>query len=196
MNSFGAAIIRVIVVAATVTQVASMATVHPLLLAKPKSNPEFKICAAPVLGRKTEEQMDHRVKEFFLQYEKANSSSDTSVISAQYADTFMFGGPNGVQAVNKGDFLKVVPKRKAYFSSMGLSETKLDSVQASPIDSKYLIAKVAWTMRLQNTFGSKTLNTFATHVLARGNGDELSIVFQIDHQDLGSVVKTLQSAPQ
>jgi len=137
--------------------------------------------------------MDQRVKEFFLEYERANSSSDVSGIGALYADTFMFGGPNGVQAVNKGEFLKVVPKRKAYFSSMGLSETQLESVEANPIDSKYLLAKVAWKMKLQNSSGSRTLDTFATYILVRGNGDALSIVFQIDHQDLASVVKGLQS---
>ncbi len=140
--------------------------------------------------------MEKRVKEFFLQYERANSSSDVSGISALYADTFMFGGPNGAQAVNKRDFLKVVPKRKAYFSSMGLSETQLESVEASPIDSRYLLAKVAWKMKLQNSTGSRTLDTFATYILVRGNGDALSIVFQIDHQDLASVVKELRSVRQ
>jgi ketosteroid isomerase-like protein len=140
--------------------------------------------------------MDQRVKEFFLQYERANSSSDVSGISALYADTFMFGGPNGVQSINKGDFLKVVPERKAYFSSMGLSETQLESVDASPIDSKYLLAKVAWKMKLQNSSGSRTLDTYATYILAQAGGDELSIVFQIDHQDLASVVKELQSTQQ
>lgn len=137
--------------------------------------------------------MDQRVKEFFLQYEKANSSSDESGISALYADTFMFGGLNGVQAVNKGDFLKVIPKRKAYFSSMGLSETQLESVEVSPINSKYLLAKVTWKMKLQISSGSRPLETVATYVLLQGDGHALSIVFQIDHQDLASVVKELQS---
>jgi hypothetical protein len=89
-----------------------MAFVHPLLLAS-MSDAEL------MLRHKREEQMDQRVKEFFLQYERANLSSDVSEISALYADTFMFGGPNGVQAVKKEDFLKVLPKRKTYFSSMG-----------------------------------------------------------------------------
>jgi hypothetical protein len=99
------------VVVATVIQVVTLALVHPLLLAKPTSKPDPKSDAELMLGRKTEEEMDQRVKEFFLQYERANSSSDVSGISALYADTFMFGGPNGVQMVNKGDFLKVVPKK-------------------------------------------------------------------------------------
>jgi hypothetical protein len=166
-----------------------MAFVHPLLLAS-MSDAEL------MLRHKREEQMDQRVKEFFLQYERANLSSDVSEISALYADTFMFGGPNGVQAVKKEDFLKVLPKRKTYFSSMGLSETQLESVDANSLDSKYLLAKVGWRMKLQNSSCNRTLDTFATYVLVQGNGDALSIVFQIDHQDLASVIKELQGTQQ
>ncbi len=54
--------------------------------------------------------MDQRVKEFFLQYERANSSGDVSAIGGLYADIFMFGGPKGVQSVKKDDFLRVIPK--------------------------------------------------------------------------------------
>ena len=57
-----------------------------------------------MLGHKGEEQMDQQVNEFFLQYERATSSSDVSGIGGLYSDTFMFGGPNGVQAVKKEDF--------------------------------------------------------------------------------------------
>ena len=127
MNSVSAAIIGCIVVVSTAMQVMPMALVHPLLLAEPISKPEITSDPQQVLGHNTEGQMDQRIKEFFLQYEKANSFSDVSGISALYADTFMFGGPNGVQAVNKGDFLKVVPKRKAYFSSMGLSDSRAET---------------------------------------------------------------------
>lgn len=140
--------------------------------------------------------MDQRVNEFFLQYERANCSSDVSEICGLYADTFMFGGPNGVQAVKKEDFLKVVPKRKTYFSSMGLSETRLQSLEANSLDSKYLLANVAWRMKLQMSSGSRYVDAFASYVLARGDGDALSIVFQIDHQDLSSLIHSLQNPPQ
>ena len=107
----------------------------------------------------------------------------------------MFGGPNGVQAVNKLDFLKVVPKMKTHFSSMGLSETQLQGVEVYALDSKYLLAKVAWRMKFRNS-SSKHLDTSATYVLVRGNGDALSIVLQIDHQDLASVIKAQQNTRQ
>jgi len=137
--------------------------------------------------------MDQRVNEFFLQYERATSSSDVSEIGGLYADTFMFGGPTGVQAFKKEDFLKVVPKIKTHYSSLGLSETQLQAVEANPLDSKYLLAKVAWRMKLRNSSGTKQVNAFATYILVRGSGDALSIVLQIDHQDLASVIKKQQN---
>jgi ketosteroid isomerase-like protein len=163
--------------------------VRPLLLVKSTSKPKIKKDGDRILRHKSEEQMDQRVKEFFLQYERANSSSDVSAIGGLYADTFMFGGPNGVQAVKKDDFLKVIPKMKAHFSSMGLSETQLQTVETNPLDSKYLLVKVVWKMKLRNSSDSKHVDAFATYVLVRGQGDALSIVFQLDHQDLASVIE-------
>ncbi len=140
--------------------------------------------------------MNQRVKEFFLQYEKANSSSDVSAIGSLYADMFMFGGPNGVQTIKNEDFLKVVPKMKMSFSSMGLSETQLQTVESKPLDSKYLLATVVWRMKLGNSSGSKHVDASATYVLVRGQGDALSIVFQIDHQDLARVINGQQNTQQ
>ena len=137
--------------------------------------------------------MDQRVKEFFLQYERANSSSNMSLIGDLYADTFMFGGPHGVQAVKKEDFLKVVPRLKRHLSSMGLVETQLHSVETKPLDSKYLLANVGWRMTVRSSSGHKNVDAIATYVLLRGQGDVLSIVFQIDHQDLASVIKDQQN---
>ena len=133
-------------------------------------------------------QMIDQVKEFFARYEGANSSSDAGTIGALYADIFMFGGANGVQVIRREDFLKVVPKRKAYFSSLGLSETKLHSVEAEPMSSKYVQAKVTWRMTLRDESGRRNVDALATYVLMRGNGEELSIVFQVDHQDLAAEI--------
>jgi len=137
--------------------------------------------------------MNQRVTEFFLQYERANSSSDVSSSGDLYADTFRFGGPQGVHAVKKEDFLKVVPKMKSHLSSMGLVKTQLDTVETHPIDSKYLLVNVGWRITVRNSSGCRRVDAFATYVLFRGQDEELSIVFQIDHQDLASVIKSQQN---
>jgi hypothetical protein len=138
--------------------------------------------------------MIQRVRDFLARYERANSSSDVGVISALYAEIFMFAGPNGIRVINRADFLKLVPQRKAHFLSMGLSETTLASVDVHPLDSKYLQAKVTWRLTLRDRSGTRNLDAFATYVLIGVDGEELSIVFQLDHQDLATVIKETQNA--
>jgi ketosteroid isomerase-like protein len=136
--------------------------------------------------------MSQQVKEFFKAYERTNSSSDTSAIGDLYAATFMFGAANGVQAVTRENFLKVVPRMKAHLSSMGLFETQLRNVEVNPIDSKYLLANVDWRMQIRSSSPSKYVDVSATYVLMRGQDDALSIVFQIDHQDLVTLIRDQQ----
>ena len=57
-------------------------------------------------------------------------------IVACYADVFMFGGPEGVQCVKKEDFLKVLPRRKEFFRSLGLVCSNIHSLEGSTLDSK------------------------------------------------------------
>ncbi len=136
--------------------------------------------------------MSQQVKEFFKAYERSTSTSDTSAIGDLYAATFMFGAVNGVQAVTREDFLKVVPRMKAHLSSMGLFETQLRNVEVHTINSKYLIANVDWRMQIRSSSTCKHVDVCATYVLMRGQDDALSIVFQIDHQDLATLIKNQQ----
>lgn len=133
--------------------------------------------------------MHKRVRDFFLDYEKANSSSDPNAICELYAESFMFAGPHGVRAVKKEDFVQMVPRMKMYFASRGVSGTDLQTVEAIPLDSRYLLAKVVWRVNFRNSLGSKHVDVSATYVLARGQADELSIVVQIDHQDLARKIE-------
>jgi hypothetical protein len=39
-------------------------------------------------------------------------------LGSAYGNAFVFAGPGGVQAVKRDDFLKMVPKRAAFFRSL------------------------------------------------------------------------------
>jgi hypothetical protein len=138
-------------------------------------------------------RMSEPVNEFFSRYDRANSSSDVASIGDMYADTFMFAGPNGVQTVKRDDFLKFIPKMKAHLLSIGLLETQLHGIQENPISSSYLLAKVNWKMRIRSPRNDVWVDAFATYILAISQRGELSIVFQIDHQDLAALVVALQN---
>ena len=135
--------------------------------------------------------MNQSAEAFFRAYERAISESDVTAIAAEYADAFTFGGPQGAQSIKRDDFLKVVPRRKEYFSSIGLLDSKVTSVDEISLDSKYLLVKTTWSMTFEKATGAKEqIKTLATYILER-KGDTLMIVFQIDHQDLSAKVKEL-----
>ena len=130
---------------------------------------------------------------FFHLYEQANNDFDVQLIAKLYADTFMFGNPQGVQAVRKEDFVKVLPRRKDFMKTAGLLSSHVDSVEASALDSKYILVKTVWNMNFRANNGDEvTRKTSATYVLST-IGDSFEIVFQLDHQDLMKIVQELRA---
>lgn len=133
--------------------------------------------------------MEELVKAFFETYEKANSTSDYATIGDLYAETFVFAGRDAAQPVRKVDFLKVIPRMKDHFASLGLTGSRLSSVETAHLSSRYALAKVGWAMTLRTADGVlKNFDIFATYVLQRSDHDKLSILLQLDHQDLGALV--------
>jgi len=132
------------------------------------------------------------VEEFFRRYEQANNDFDVHLIAALYGDTFMFGNPQGVQAVKKEDFVRVLPRRKDLMKASGLLSSRLDSLETTALDSKYTLVKTVWTMSFRaSNGGDLTRKTLATYVLS-AIADSFEIVFQLDHQDLMKIAQELR----
>jgi hypothetical protein len=131
------------------------------------------------------------VKEFFNEYERANAEFDVQRIAECYADAFMFGGPAGVQPVKKEEFVKVLPRRKEFFKSSELVASRIESLEVSSLDSRYVLVKVVWRMRFDRK-EAKPIDSenSATYILSTA-GNRPEIVFQIDHQDLAKRVQEL-----
>ena len=135
--------------------------------------------------------MDEKVREFFARYEKANTEFDVPEIASLYADVFLFGGPQGVQSIKKDDFVKVLPRRKDFFKSLGLASSKVKRIEASELDSNYILTKVVWKMRIDGVDKAPAeIETSATYVLWN-SGNCLQIVFQVDHQDLAKKIQAI-----
>ena len=133
------------------------------------------------------------VEEFFRSYEQANNDFDVQLSAKLYTETFMFGNPQGVQAVKKEDFIKVLPRRKDFMKTAGLVSSRVDSVEASTLDSKYILVKTVWNMLFRTSNGGAVARkTSATYILS-SSGDSFEIVFQLDHQDLKKIVQDLRA---
>jgi hypothetical protein len=132
-------------------------------------------------------------EEFFRLYEQANNDFDVQLISKLYADTFMFANLQGVQAVKKEDFVQVLPRRKDFMKAAGLLSSRVDSVEATTLDSKYILVKTVWNMLIRANDGDEvTRKTSATYILSSIE-DSFEIVFQLDHQDLMKIVQDLRA---
>lgn len=131
------------------------------------------------------------IRQFFDVYERANAEFDVAQIAALYGDVFMFGGPPGAQAVRKADFVRVLPKRKEFFKAAGLVSSRVASVEASALDSKYTLAKATWKMRFERAGAAPIESDSFTSYVLSADGDSLHIIFQLDHRDLSAKVREL-----
>ena len=135
---------------------------------------------------------DITVEKFFRLYERSIRDSDVELVSKLYADTFMFAGPQGAQAVKKEDFLKVLPRRKEFMKAAGLLSSQVDSVEATRLDAKYTLAKTVWRMSVRaNDGGEAVSKNSATYILSAVE-ESFEIVFQVDHQDLAKTLEEVR----
>jgi hypothetical protein len=135
-----------------------------------------------------------KVREFFARYEKANAEFDVAEIASLYADVFLFGGVQGVQSIKKEDFVKVLPRRKDFFKSAGLTSSKVERIETSELDSNYILTKVVWKMQIDRLDKPPAdIETSATYLLWNSS-NSLQIVFQVDHQDLAKKIQAVKGA--
>ena len=95
--------------------------------------------------------------------------------------------------MKKEDFVKVLPRRKDFMKAAGLLSSRVDSVETSELDSKYMLVKTVWNMSFRaNNGDAVTRKSLATYVLST-IADSFEIVFQLDHQDLTKIVQELRT---
>jgi hypothetical protein len=135
------------------------------------------------------------MSDFFEAYAKAADSIDLAFFESAYAETFMFAGPGGVQAAKREDFLRVLPKRKAFFASIGLAGTQVGRVEETALDGLHVMVRVQWALRFEKAPGPPLVDhSSATYILRRHEASA-RIVFQIDHQDLTKRAQELGLIP-
>ena len=127
---------------------------------------------------------DGGVTAFFKAFEEALKSKDPDPMTAIYHTSFLFGGPKGAQAVKLEDFLKVIPHRAEFARKIGLTQTRLVSAQAAPLDAVYVLATTVWEMTVERPGTERHLESTKASYIMLKQDNSYRIVVQIDHQDL------------
>jgi Domain of unknown function (DUF4440) len=136
------------------------------------------------------------VTALFEAYARATASTDPAFFATAYGETFMFAGPATVQAIKRDDFLKVVPKRRAFFAAIGLAGTEVRSIDERPLDEHHLLVRVGWTFRFERPPAEPIVEEGAATYVLRRQDSGLQIVFQLDHQDLTRRAQELGLLPR
>ena len=129
---------------------------------------------------------DRQVSDFFAAYQESLAQNDFEGLGRLYHESFVFAGPAAALAVKKAEFMAVLPKRRAYFSGLGLAGSRVERIDTSPMDERYVSVRVSWVMTFTDS-ARQPLPIFATYIL-KHEGDQPVIVFQLDHQDLAAAV--------
>jgi hypothetical protein len=130
--------------------------------------------------------MTDEIRKFFETFEQTSAGGDIDRMVALFADPFMSADSTGVRVVQAGEFRAALPKRKQLFSAIGCTSTKLTSVEETPLDDRYVMAKTVW--RWEFPAPAEPIVLASTYIIRRG-GDELQIVFYLT----GDVMSVLRS---
>jgi hypothetical protein len=131
------------------------------------------------------------LREFFDGYASATGSLDVAWLGSAYGETFMFASPGGVQAVKRDDFLKVLPKRGAFFRAAGLVASEVTKLEETRLDDLHTMVKAYWSLRFAKDPGRPIVDEIAATYVLRRHEASWQIVFQLDHQDLTKRVQEL-----
>jgi hypothetical protein len=129
------------------------------------------------------------VQEFFDRYARSRTALDIDAIGSQYAETFMTAGPNGVRVVERAAVVAAFPKGQAFLKSLGHTSTRVESLQESPMDDRYVMARAQFAWRFQKASEEPLEAMVDSTFILFMDRDALRIVFQHEHEDFQQVLR-------
>ena len=130
--------------------------------------------------------MSDEIRKFFETFEQTNAGGDIDRLVALYADPFMSADSTGVRVVQSSEFRAALPKRKQLFSAIGCTSTKLVSVEETPLDDLYVMAKTVWRWEFPKP--TEPIQLASTYII-RKSGETPQVVFYLT----GDVMSVLRS---
>ena len=144
---------------------------------------------APQPSLLLERRMKTEIEQFFRDFEANDNAEHIDAIVAQFADTFLFAGPDGSQAVRTHDFARALPKRKQFFKQLGCISTELQSVAPVKLGERYVLASTRWRMLFQQESKPEEQITVESTFLVDMGGPVAKIVFYLPHHDVMALLQ-------
>lgn len=121
---------------------------------------------------------------FFRSFERFSNSDDPTSGIAQFADPFLYAGPEASRVVPVAHFALALQKRKQWCHQAGCKSTSLVSKEETPLDARYTLVATRWRIELDRGGGSAKGIEVGSTFLVDTAGAEPKILMYIAHQDL------------
>jgi hypothetical protein len=124
---------------------------------------------------------------FFATFQRNTAHGTEAETLAQFAGTFLAAGPDGAQPVPAAAFGPAVTRRKQLFERLGCRSTELVSLDETPLDSRYTLARTRWQMTFARPgLPDQQLTADSTFLI---DSQTQQILVYLAHQDIFALLR-------
>ncbi len=124
---------------------------------------------------------------FFATFQRNSDCGTEAETTAQFADTFLAGGPDGAKPVPVALFGPALTKRKELFNKLGCRSTELVSLDQTALDNRYALARTRWRMTFSRPdLPEQQFEVASTFLL---DTQTQKILVYLAHQDILTVLR-------
>jgi hypothetical protein len=126
---------------------------------------------------------------FFETYQKNIAQRNIDAMVAQFAETYLYGGPNGFQFLRSADLAAGLPRRRELLNSLGCGPSRLASLTETALDSRFVLARVQWSFEVAGDPANPITvdSTFLLDITGPAR-----ILVYLSHQDLVAMLQERQ----
>ncbi len=133
--------------------------------------------------------MTSAIETFFQDFEHNSNLSKTGAVISQFAEMFLFAGPQGAQVVPANAFALALPRRKKQFKGMGCRSTDLISLRETTLGNHYVMAETEWQMTFaQGEKSPEEVRVASTFIVYTGD-KQPKIVFYLPQHDVMALLR-------
>ncbi len=127
--------------------------------------------------------------QFLLTYERNAANGDPKAVAAQFADSFIAGGPEGSAIIPSKLFVQKLPQRKEIFRQAGHRVSRLVERRDVQIGDRYVMVDTRWEMEFApEGKPGENLNVGSAFLIDMG-GPEPKILAYLAHQDIFRLIQ-------
>ncbi|MGD0154739.1 MAG: hypothetical protein ABSB50_01485 [Terracidiphilus sp.] len=140
------------------------------------------------------ENLPDPVVSFFQAYERNIVAGDTPALLAQFADPFLFAGPQGTKIVSATDHAKALPGRRELFQRHGHQSSSLADFHPIPLSSRYVLVLTKWRMTFAGAASQPREIVVDSAFIVDAGAETQKIIVYLASEDIVEMLKNFEIA--